>query len=99
VLLSALTICSDAFVNVFLVDLTAVEVISSVLDIRSNNYEECIDLDSLESVTLDWVYRVAKEGKTMINRIDLQEFLVILEGTLDGVKRYFVYIAKGLEPP
>jgi hypothetical protein len=40
----------------------------------------------------------------MINRIDLQEFLVIFEATLgffrltiDGVKRYFVYIAKGLE--
>ena len=89
-----------------LVDLTAVEVTSGVFDIRLNNYEECIDLDSLESVTLDWVYRAAKEGKTMINRIDVQEFLVIFEGTLgffrltiDGVKRYFfVYIAKGLEP-
>ena len=89
-----------------LVDLTAVEVTASVFDIRLNNYEECIDLDSLESVTLAWVYGAAKEGKTMINRIDLQEFLVIFEGTLgffrltiDGVKRYFfVYIAKGLEP-
>jgi hypothetical protein len=89
-----------------LVDLTAVEVTASVFDIRLNNHEECIDLDSLDSVTLDWVYRAAKEGKTMINRIDLQEFLVIFEATLgffrltiDGVKRYFfVYIAKGLEP-
>jgi hypothetical protein len=84
----------------------AVEVSASVFDIRLNNYEECIDLDSLESVTPDWVYRAVKEGKTMINRIDLQEFLVIFEATLgffrltiDGVKRYFfVYIAKGLEP-
>jgi hypothetical protein len=89
-----------------LVNLIAVEVTASVVDIRLNNYEEYIDLDSLESVTLDWAYRAAKEGKTMINRIDLQEFLVIFEATLgffrltiDGVKRYFfVYIAKGLEP-
>jgi len=89
-----------------LVNLTAVELTASVFDIRLNNYEEYIDLDSLESVTLDWAYRAAKERKTMINRIDLQEFLGIFEATMgffrltiDGVKRYFfVYITKGLEP-
>jgi len=88
-----------------LVNLSAVEV-TAMIDIRLNNCEEYIDLDSLESVTLDWAYRAAKEGKTMINRIDLQEFLGIFEATMgffrltiDGVKRYFfVYIAKGLEP-
>jgi hypothetical protein len=88
-----------------LVNLTAVEVTASVFDIQLNNYEEYIDLDSLEFVTLDWAYRAAKEGKTMINKIDLQELLDIFEGTLgffrlkiDGVKRYFfVYIANGLE--
>ena len=40
-----------------------------------------------------------------MNKIDLAEFLDTFEATLgffrltiDGVKRYFVYIAKGLEP-
>jgi hypothetical protein len=87
------------------VDLTAVEVPASVFDIRSNNYEDYVDLDSVQSDTLDWAYHAAKEGKTTINRRDLQEFLVIFEATLgffrltiDGVKRYFfVYIENGLE--
>ena len=97
---------SRIYIYIPLVNLIAVEVTASVFDIRLNNYQECIDLDSLEIVTLDWAYRAAKEGKTMINRIDLQEFLGIVEATMgffrltiDGVKRYFfVYIAKGLEP-
>jgi len=88
-----------------LVNLSAVEV-TAMIDIRLNNCEEYIDLDSLESVTLDWAYRAAKESKTVLNRIDLQKFLGIFEATLgffrltiDGVKRYFfVYIAKGFEP-
>ncbi|MFZ0512244.1 MAG: hypothetical protein WAM14_11610 [Candidatus Nitrosopolaris sp.] len=89
-----------------LVDLTAVEIPASVFDIRLDSYEEYVDLDSLQCVTLDWAYRAAKEGKTMINRIDLREFPDIFEATLGffrltiyGVKRYFfVYIAEGLEP-
>jgi len=89
-----------------LVDLTAVEIPASVFDSRLYSYEEYVDLDSLQSVTLDWAYAAAKEGKTMINKIDLTEFLDIFEATLgffrltiDGVKRYFfVYITKGLEP-
>jgi hypothetical protein len=87
------------------VDLTAVEVPASVVDIRSNNYEDYVDLDSVQSDTLDWAYHAAKEGKITINRRELQEFLVIFEATLgfflltiDGVKRYFfVYIENGLE--
>lgn len=89
-----------------LVDLTAVEVPASIFDARLNSYEEYIDLNSLQSVTLGWAYRAAKEGKTMINTTDLQEFLCIFEATLgffsltiNKVKRYFfVYIANGLAP-
>jgi hypothetical protein len=87
------------------IDLTAVEVPASVFDIRSNNYEDYVDLDSVQSDTLGWAYHAAKGGKTTINRRDLQEFLFIFEATLgffsltiDGVKRYFfVYIENGLE--
>ena len=61
---------------------------------------------SVESGIPDWAYGAIKEGKTVINRTDLAEFLIIFEATLgflrltiDGVKHYFfVYIAKGLEP-
>jgi hypothetical protein len=88
-----------------LVDLTAVEIPASLFDSRSDRYEEYIDLDSLQSVKLDWTYRVAEEGKITSNTIDLREFLDIFEGTLGflrltihGIKRYFfVYIANGLD--
>ncbi|MFZ0510528.1 MAG: hypothetical protein WAM14_02880 [Candidatus Nitrosopolaris sp.] len=88
-----------------LVDLIAVEIPASVFDNRLDSYEEYVDLDSLQSVTLDWAYGAAKERRTMINKIDLAEFLAIFEATLgffrltiDGVKRYFfVYIAKPLQ--
>jgi hypothetical protein len=63
-------------------------------------------LDSLQSVSLDWAYRAAKDGKIMISITNLQEFLNVFEATLgffgltiNKVKRYFfVYIANGLEP-
>jgi hypothetical protein len=35
-------------------DLTAVEFPASVFDSRLDSYEEYVDLDSLQSVTLDW---------------------------------------------
>jgi hypothetical protein len=84
-----------------LLNLAAVEIPP-----RSDSYEVCIDLDTLSSGIPDWAYGAIKEGKTVINRTDLAEFLDIFEATLgffwstiDGVKRYFfVYIAKGLEP-
>jgi len=87
------------------VELIAVEVPAHTFNVRLNNHEENIDLDSLHSVTLGWAYRAAKKGKTTINRKDVQEFLGIFEATLgffrltiDGVKRYFfVYIENGLE--
>jgi hypothetical protein len=49
-----------------LVDLVAVEVPASIFDVRLNNHEEYIDLDS---VTLGWAYRAAKEGKTMLTQL------------------------------
>jgi hypothetical protein len=52
-----------------LVDLFAVEVPASIFDTRLNNHEEYIDLDSLQSVTLGWAYRAAKEGKTMLTQL------------------------------
>jgi hypothetical protein len=97
-------IVSDIAKQQEVVDLISVEIPTSVFDNRL--LEEYVDLDSLQSVTLDWAYGAAKEDKTMINKIVLAEFLAIFEATLgffrltiDGVKRYFfVYIAKGLEP-
>jgi hypothetical protein len=89
-----------------LVDLTAVEIPSSEFDNRSDSYEEYVDLDTLPSGTPDWAYGAIKDGKTVINRTELAQFLDIFEATLgflrltiDGVEHYFfVYIAKGLEP-
>jgi hypothetical protein len=89
-----------------LLDLTAVEIPSSVFDNRSDSYEEYVDLDTLPFGTPYWAYSALKEGKTVVNRTDLAEFLDIFEATLGfirltigGVKHYFfVYIAKGLEP-
>jgi hypothetical protein len=89
-----------------LLDLTAVEIPSSVFNNRSDSYEEYVDLDTLPFGTPYWAYDALKEGKTVINRTDLAEFLDIFEATLGflrltigGVKHYFfVYIAKGLEP-
>jgi hypothetical protein len=89
------------------VDLTAVKIPPSVFDKQSDSYEEYVDLDSLPSGIPDWAYRAIKEGRTSINRTDLAEFLDIFEATLGffrltihGKKYYFfVYIAKGLEPP
>jgi hypothetical protein len=89
-----------------LLNLAAVEIPPSVFDNRSDSYEEYVDLDTLPSGTPDWAYGAVKEGKTIINRTDLAEFLNIFEATLGffrltmyGVKHYFfVYIAKGLEP-
>ena len=89
-----------------LVDLIAVEVPAHIFDVRLNNHEEYIDLDSLQSVSLDWAYRAAKDGKIMISTTNLLEFLNVFEATLgffgltiNKVKRYFfVYIANGLEP-
>ena len=46
-----------------LVDLTAVEVPASIFDAHLNSYEEYVDLNSLQSVTLDWAYRAAKRGQ------------------------------------
>jgi hypothetical protein len=46
-----------------LVDLTAVEVPSSVFDNQSNIYEEYIDLDSLQRVTLDWLIAQQKRAR------------------------------------
>ena len=89
-----------------IVGLTVVELPASIFYAHLNNYEEYIDLGSLWSVTLGWAHRVAKDGKTMINTTDLQEFLGIFEATMgffsltiNNVKRYFfAYIANGLEP-
>jgi len=72
----------------------------------SDSYEEYVDLDTLPSGMPGWAYGAVKEGKTVINRTQLAQFLNIFEATLgflrltiDGVKHYFfVYIAKGLEP-
>jgi hypothetical protein len=60
----------------------------------------------LSSGIPDWAYGAVKDGKTIINRTQLAQFLDIFEATLGflrltiyGVKHYFfVYIAKGLEP-
>ena len=86
--------------------MSAVEIPPSVFNNRSGSYEEYVDLDTLPSGTPDWAYGVVKEGKTVINRTDLADFLNIFEATLGffrltmyGVKHYFfVYIAKGLDP-
>ena len=45
------------------VDLIAVEVPASIFHAHLNNYEECIDLDSLQSVTLGWAYSPSKRGQ------------------------------------
>ncbi|MGA9154850.1 MAG: hypothetical protein WBZ36_30055 [Candidatus Nitrosopolaris sp.] len=105
-LIYCLTYMVNSIAKQGLVDLTAVEVPANIFDTRLNSYEEYIDLNSLQSVTLDWAYRVAKEGKIMINTTDLQGFLGIFEATLgffsltiNKVKRYFfVYITNGLAP-
>ena len=89
-----------------LLNLAAVEIPPSVFDNRSDSYEEYVDLDILPSGTPDWAHGAVKEGKTVINRTDLAEFLNLFEATLGffrltiyGVKHYFfVYIAKGLDP-
>ncbi|MGC1929306.1 MAG: hypothetical protein WA667_10060 [Candidatus Nitrosopolaris sp.] len=44
-----------------------------------DSYEEYVDLDCLQSITLEWAYGAAKKGKTMINKNDLAEFLAIFE--------------------
>ncbi len=102
-LISHLTLCctNDIFNQQELLNLAAVEIPP-----RADSYEESIDLDTLSSGIPAWAYRAIKEGKTIINRTDLAEFLNIFESTLgflrltiDGVEHYFfVYIAKGLEP-
>jgi hypothetical protein len=107
-LISRLTMfcTNDIFNQQELLNLAAVEIPPSIFDNWSDSYEEYVDLDILPSGTADWAYRAIKEGKTVINRADLAEFLDIFEATLgflrltiDGVKHYFfVYIAKGLEP-
>jgi hypothetical protein len=79
---------------------------SSVFDNRSDSYEEYVDLNTLPSGIPDWAYDAVRDGKTIINKTQLKQFLDIFEATLgflrltiDGVKHYFfVYIAKGLEP-
>jgi hypothetical protein len=96
---------STTYTRQQLVHLTSVEIPSSVFDNRSDTYEEYVDLDTLRSGTPDWAYRVVKQGKPVINRTDLAGFLDIfgatlgfLQLTINGVKRYFVYLANGLEP-
>ncbi|MFZ0511690.1 MAG: hypothetical protein WAM14_08800, partial [Candidatus Nitrosopolaris sp.] len=61
-LISCLTfIVNDIAKQQELMDLTVVEIPASVFDSRLNSYEEYVDLDSLQCVTLDWAYRAAKE--------------------------------------
>lgn len=105
-LISLLVYVVNSIAKQGLVDLIAVEVPASIFDTRLNSYEEYVDLNSLQSVTFDLAYRAAKDGKTMINTTDLQEFFGIFETTLgffsltiNKVKCYFfVYIANGLAP-
>jgi hypothetical protein len=102
----ALFCVNNIFDQQELLNLAAVEIPPSVFDNRSDSYEEYVDLDILPSGTPDWAHGAVKEGKTVINRTDLAEFLNLFEATLGffrlaiyGVKHYFfVYIAKGLDP-
>jgi hypothetical protein len=89
-----------------ILNLAAVEIPPSAFDNRSDSYEEYVDLDTLPSGTPDWAYGAVKDGKTVISRTDLAEFLNVFEATLGffrltiyGVKHYFfVYIPRGLDP-
>jgi len=92
-----------------LTDLTAEEIPDSVFDHRLaslDSHEDYVDLDSMQSVTTDWAYNAVQRGKTMINKIELVEFLGIFKATLaffrlkiDGLPRYlFAYICSMLLP-
>jgi hypothetical protein len=70
-----ISLITDVFDNMItqqeLVDLTAVEVPSSVFVNRSDSYEECFDLDTLPSGVPHWAYGAVKKGETVINRTGL----------------------------
>lgn len=80
-------------------DLTPLEIPSSVfLDNKSDGFEESVvDVDNIASGTPHWASGAVKEGKAVINRSDLAQFLDIFEATLgflrlkiDRIKRLHI---------